>query len=287
MSRVRAFSLVELLVVSAIIGVMIAILLPAIQQVRNSSANTQCVNQMRQLGIALHNYHDAFQHFPANANVSFYVALLPYIDEGDQVDNWQSQGEAPVATFLCPLRRNTDIAGARVDYAGAVSTDENKTILGGRAVKLATVNAQDGSSNTIMVAHKSVRNTLYSGGPNDLTWGNGTGSNTRRTTNRHVRDTFASTSSASTFGAAHPGKSAPVLMADGSIQPLKYGTSSTLLVGFFNYNGKEIDRITDDYAAIEIDYNAPPATPPVVPPVVPPGTTPPGNQPGGPGGSGV
>ncbi|MBI1248516.1 DUF1559 domain-containing protein [bacterium] len=93
-SRARsAFTLVELLVVIAIIGVLIALLLPAVQQAREAARRMQCTNQLKQLALAMHNYHDTYKLFPpgsvnlstntgANQNLTNWaICILPYIEQ--------------------------------------------------------------------------------------------------------------------------------------------------------------------------------------------------------------
>ncbi len=83
--RRRAFTLIELLVVIAIIAVLIALLLPAVQQARESARRTQCKNNLKQIGLALHNYESTFSLLPpgfiGTNNASTHTQILPYFDQ--------------------------------------------------------------------------------------------------------------------------------------------------------------------------------------------------------------
>jgi prepilin-type N-terminal cleavage/methylation domain-containing protein/prepilin-type processing-associated H-X9-DG protein len=80
----RGFTIIELLVVIAIIAVLIALLLPAVQSAREAARRAQCLNNLKQMGVALHNYHDAFLAFPPG-----YIAARPFVDgETDTSPGW-------------------------------------------------------------------------------------------------------------------------------------------------------------------------------------------------------
>jgi prepilin-type N-terminal cleavage/methylation domain-containing protein len=137
--RSEGFTLVELLVVIAIIGILIALLLPAVQSAREAARRAQCLNNLKQLGLALHNYLAANSVFPPtfciargttlsgnNGSWSIHGRLLPYLEQGSAYQQirldvaWDAQlgtgvPTMRIATFLCPSDRYDMV---RVDGSG-------------------------------------------------------------------------------------------------------------------------------------------------------------------------
>jgi prepilin-type N-terminal cleavage/methylation domain-containing protein/prepilin-type processing-associated H-X9-DG protein len=139
------FTLIELLVVIAILAVLIGLLLPAVQKVREAANRVRCINNLKQLGLGLHNYHGAHGIFPAGSEVDpaihcaadcrgnpMWVMLLPYLEQDaiekqyDYSQGWNTSanvgrlGNYPIALFICPSDSKWGAYPNRRSYFGVV-----------------------------------------------------------------------------------------------------------------------------------------------------------------------
>jgi prepilin-type N-terminal cleavage/methylation domain-containing protein len=146
----RGFTLIELLVVIAIIAVLIALLLPAVQAAREAARRAQCINNLKQIGLALHNYESSWACMPAAAqglpdlgfvymNFTGYSQILPYLEQGNAFNATNFSAGTPygnasyygwadsantttyqhqVATFLCPSNRASGQVGSNFSSGG-------------------------------------------------------------------------------------------------------------------------------------------------------------------------
>lgn len=134
-NRKRGFTLIELLVVIAIIAILIALLLPAVQQAREAARRTTCRNNLKQFGLAIHNYHDVYRRFPGGTTgsgcrsssdcptattgrhrISAFVDLMPYYDQANLHNAYTAAPSAPwsgaaywanqIAALKCPSDGN-------------------------------------------------------------------------------------------------------------------------------------------------------------------------------------
>jgi prepilin-type N-terminal cleavage/methylation domain-containing protein len=198
--RRAGFTLIELLVVIAIIAILIALLVPAVQKVREAASRTECVNHLRQLGIALHNYHDQYKAFPpatgnwpvfphwslgapggATAQDTWYRYILPYVEQ----DNPNIAATALFAIFNCPadpryLDGLVDLIPADPNYQAAFqcylavegysiygTKNGGTTVYEGimyKSSRTAVAHVTDGTSNTIIVAERPPLMLANSGG---------------------------------------------------------------------------------------------------------------------------
>lgn len=207
----RVFTLVELLVVIVIIGILVALLLPAVQAAREAARRMSCSNNMKQIGLALHNYHDTHKVFPPDTiwvgnsatrqrNFTWIALVLPYMEQStlhDQIDfkipAWNQQVPGPngtvnlqsiqLAAFTCPSDPETQSnkGFGLSSYAGAAGWDGHRRMFGDsqRAGPFALMDSSrfakvtDGTSNTIFVGEVSMSSYARPSGVSQ--WSGGAG----------------------------------------------------------------------------------------------------------------
>jgi prepilin-type N-terminal cleavage/methylation domain-containing protein len=287
LSRVRsAFTLIELLVVIAIIAILIGLLLPAVQKVREAAARMTCSNNLKQLGLAIHNYHDSRGSFPTggtvpwagiwmtngqindppNQGTSWLVQILPFIEQ----DNLYRSGNAgliertPVKGYYCPSRRVNVILNtgrATTDYVGATPGDFwggdvwnvpasgqfNGIITRTTRGTVTMVGITDGTSNTMLIGEKR----LNPGNYETSDWHDDCGY-----TDGWDPDTMRSTSQipqpdSPTGVNGYEFGSAHIggfnaVMGDGSVRMIRYGVNTTI----FDRLGHRADGQTIDMNAL-------------------------------------
>jgi prepilin-type N-terminal cleavage/methylation domain-containing protein len=273
------FTLIEMLVVIAIIGVLIGLLVPAVQKVRAAAANTQCQNNLKQLGLAFQAHHDAHRFFPSGGwawwtpptyingvpavgtqqQAGWGFQILPFIEANN---TWSAGAQAAIATpnslFFCPMRREPQtvtyddeytpsitgglLTHALCDYA-ASNYEGSGAVRQYYPVRMSEIT--DGTSNTLLLGEKRLNLTnLGQAQPDDNEgYTCGFDDDIMRTTSTPPLPDFYGTGwdPAARFGSSHVG-GINVVLVDGSVHFLSYGIDVTT----FSCLGNRRDgRLTD------------------------------------------
>jgi prepilin-type processing-associated H-X9-DG protein len=220
---------VALIVLGVVTGVGLVILWAF--GARTLDNRVGCVNNLKQLGIAMHNYHDVNNAFPneSGSNPSFYRGLLSFVEQSS-VDAAMQQGmqgasNAPIKLYLCPTRRNIAAALGKCDYGYAASTGTGSigtSVLDApEPVTLSqiTLKSANGATQTLLLSHLWMSPKHYSGGdPTDLGWAT---KNHARSVNNTAKQDSDSSGSTAHLGSIHP-NTMPCLFADGHVQSVPY-----------------------------------------------------------------
>ena len=181
--RASGFTLIELLVVIAIIAVLIALLLPAVQQAREAARRTQCKNSLKQIGLAMHSYHDTFNQFPPGyiAKIPFNIIsgekslwswgafILPYIDQANlynQISPGNNLLENVLVAYPGALQTKLAVFRCASDTGPQTNNYVESMTPGATTVNNYNANVVDSNGNTVAI---STSNYVMVSGPADST----------------------------------------------------------------------------------------------------------------------
>ncbi|MCA9047546.1 MAG: DUF1559 domain-containing protein, partial [Planctomycetaceae bacterium] len=267
---------IELLVVIAIIAILIALLLPAVQQAREAARRTECANHLKQIGLAFHNHHDQYGYFPtggwnwntppsytnghpdagADQRAGWGFQVLPFL-EASVV--WRAGAETAVGqtnpVFFCPSRRSpqtvttadnytppvtgTTIRRALCDYA---ASNRDGTGVVRRFVPHRFRDVTDGTSNTLLIGEKRMNRALLGTEQDDDNEGYTAGwnSDTMRSTEKIPLPDFSGLGDGDDrFGSSHAGIFVAVL-TDGSTRNISFSVDDEIFEHIGNISDGEV-----------------------------------------------
>lgn len=270
-----AFTLVELLVVIAIVGILIGLLLPAVQSVREAARRTSCSNKVRQLSLAFQLHHDSHNFFPSGGwdwfrppvyesgpvigrdqHAGWGFQVLPYIEASNV---WSSDALTAIGTpnpiYFCPSRRGPQtvvgednyfprfeletVTRALCDYAGS---NRDGTGALRQFEPLLFRDIADGTSNTLLLGDKRLNIAALGSEQDDDNEGYTAGFNEdtiRRTDQPPAPDYSAADGDGEKlFGSSHPGQ-VVMGMVDGSVKPIRFNVSADVFESLGDRNDGE------------------------------------------------